>query len=232
MDNFYVDIFSTKGLEYGLVIVFLISLVLFWRFLQKPATSRVSVPLATATIPRVEWFALAKGLYYHQGHSWARREGEALVRIGIDDFAQRLLGKPDAVDLPAVGTTLEQGARGWMFRFGSRAIDLLSPVGGTVVAVNEEVLSAPGLINDDPYGKGWILKVQTPGLPANLRNLLRGHLASSWMEETVSLLRQRMSPEGVPVLQDGGVPIVGFARNVSPDHWDELAREFLLTSLP
>jgi len=230
MDNFYVDIFSTKGLEYGLVIVFLVSLVLFWRTLHKPAASRAPGPMATATIPRVEWFALVNGLYYHQGHTWARPEGEDLVCIGIDDFAQRLLGKPNAVRLPAVGTPLEQGERGWKFHFGSRVIDLLTPVGGTVVAVNEELLSSPGLINDDPYGKGWILKVQTPRLLVNLRNLLRGHLASSWMEETVSLLRKRMTPEGVPVLQDGGVPLEGFARNISPDHWDELAREFLLTS--
>ncbi len=230
MDNFYVDIFSTKGLEYGLVIVFLISLVIFWRILQKPAPSRVPGSAGAATIPRVEWFAMANGLYYHQGHSWARPEGEDLVSIGIDDFAQRLLGKADAVRLPAVGASVGQGERGWMFRFGTRAIDLLSPVGGTVVEVNTELLSSPGIINDDPYGKGWILKVRNPKLPANLKNLLRGGLASSWMEQTVSQLRQRIAPDGVPVLQDGGVPVAGFARNVSPDHWDELAREFLLTS--
>ncbi|MEW6511835.1 MAG: glycine cleavage system protein H [Bacteroidota bacterium] len=230
MDNFYVDIFSTKALEYLLVIMFLVSLVLYWRALHKPGRPGVPNSLPAPPIPRAGWFSLADGLYYHQGHSWVSPEGDDLARIGVDDFAQRLLGRPDAVHLPDVGTSLEQGGRGWMFHFGPDAIELLSPVGGTVVAVNNDILSLPGLINDDPYGRGWILKVRAPKLRMNLRNLLSGNLASSWMEETVTRLRQRISPQGAAVLQDGGVPTTGFARNVSPEHWTDLVREFLPSS--
>jgi glycine cleavage system H lipoate-binding protein len=229
MDNFYVDLFATKGLEYLLVIVFLVSLVLFWRFLQRPARSRAARP-AGAGLPRVEWFGVAGNLYYHQGHAWALPETKDVVRIGMDDFAQRLLGKADAVELPSLGISLEQGEKGWHLKFGSRSVPLVSPVGGKVVEVNPDVLRSPGLINEDPYGAGWILKVRTQNLRANLRNLLSGNLVTSWMEETVRRLRSLISPTGMPVLQDGGTPVSGFARNLSPDRWDEVAREFLLTS--
>jgi len=229
MDNIYVDLFATKGLEYLLVIVFLVSLVIFWRILQRPARSRALESSTGLATPKVEWFALADGLYYHQGHSWARPEEENVVLVGIDDFAQHLLGRADRVDLPAVGARIDQGESAWKFRYQSRSIDLVSPVSGRVLDVNREVLRSPAIINDDPYGKGWILKVHVPKLRTNLRNLLHGHLARSWMEETVRSLRRLMSPASLPALQDGGVPISGFARTLSPDHWEEIARGFLLT---
>ncbi len=229
MDNFYVDLFVTKGLEYLLVIFFLVTLVIFWRILHKPANPLALESSAGPLFSRVEWFALADELYYHQGHSWARPDGEDVVLIGMDDFAQHLLGRADKVDLPAVGARLEQGESAWKLRYHTSAIDLVSPVSGKVVDVNREVLHSPALINDDPYGKGWILKVHVPKLRANLRNLLHGNLARSWTEETVRSLRQLMSPASVPALQDGGVLVSGFARVLSPDHWEEIARRFLLT---
>jgi glycine cleavage system H lipoate-binding protein len=229
MDNFYVDLFATKGLEYLLVIVFLVSLVLFWRFLQRPARSLAPRP-AGARLPRVEWFGVASNLYYHQGHAWVLPETKDVVRIGMDDFAQSLLGKADAVELPSLGISVEQGEKGWNLQFGSRSVPLVSPVGGKVIEVNTDVLRSPGLINEDPYGAGWIMKVRTQNLRANLRNLLNGDLVTSWMEETVRRLRSLISPTAMPVLQDGGTPVSGFARNLSPDRWDEVAREFLLTS--
>ena len=89
MDNFYVDLFVTKGLEYLLVIFFLVTLVIFWRLLHKPAGSRALQSSAGPGFSKVEWFALADELYYHQGHSWVEQDGSDVVRIGIDDFAQK-----------------------------------------------------------------------------------------------------------------------------------------------
>jgi len=226
-ESTYVDLFATKGIEYLLVIGFLLTLILFWTYLNRPSP-RVLGRMATAPAGVGGWFRLQPGLFYHQGHSWAAPEEDGVVRVGMDDFAQRLLGVPGRLDLPAVGSRVEQGERGWRLRLGSSVVDLLSPVGGQVLAVNEAVLHSPHLINDDPYGEGWLLKVQVPNLSANLKNLLSGSLATAWMRDTVQALRRRMSGELGLAMQDGGVPVVGIARNLSPENWEQIAQEFLM----
>ena len=231
MSDFYVDIFATKGLEYVLVIVFLTSLVLFWRLLNRPGRAvRGSAPAGAQGQPTVEWFALADDRYYHQGHSWVRPDGETMALVGVDDFAQRLLGLADEILVPGPGTQVKQGEKAWKLRFGTRYLDLLSPVEGEIVEVNEKVLRSPHLLNEDPYGEGWVARVRSSRLGANLKNLMKGRLAGWWMQEAVRSLREVMSTNPTPVLQDGGVPVSGLAKAISADHWEEIAQEFLLVS--
>ena len=99
---------------------------------------------------------------------------------------------------------------------------------GRVVALNPDALADPGRVTDDPYGDGWLFEVEAP--PSTLRNLLPARLARSWMEETAAAMSGRMSAELGPVLQDGGVPVPGFARELSPERWPEIAAELLLTA--
>jgi glycine cleavage system H lipoate-binding protein len=225
----YVDIFATKGIEYLMVIGFLMMLVVFWRALvRSPRTVTAQVPGARPTGPQA-WFDLAEGLFYHQGHTWAAPEDDGVVRVGLDDFAQKLVGVAQRIDVPGIGSRVEQGERGVKLNVDTKSIDLLSPVGGEVLAINEEVLRSPGLINEDPYGKGWLFKVRVPRLSANLRNLLSGRLARLWMDGNVRSLKRRMEGELGPVLQDGGVPVIGIAKDLDPDEWEEIAADFLHT---
>ena len=121
-------------------------------------------------------------MYYHQGHSWAIPENDDVVRVGIDDFAQKLVGKIDAITFPEVGSQVSQGEKGWSLLAGAKSIDMLSPVDGKVVEINERLLSSPESIGKDPYGQSWLMKVQAPKISANLKNLLSGGLAGKWME--------------------------------------------------
>ena len=113
-------------------------------------------------------------VYYHQGHSWAMPEGDNMVKVGIDDFAQKLVGKIDALKLPEVGSQVTQGETGWSLLVGSKSIDMLSPVDGKIVDINEDLLSSPESIGKDPYSQSWLLRVQAPKISANLKNLLSG----------------------------------------------------------
>jgi len=225
----YVDIFATKGIEYLMVIGFLMMLVVFWRALARTPRAMAAPAHAGRPAGPQAWFDLAEGLFYHQGHTWAAPEEDGVVRVGLDDFAQKLVGVAQRVDLPGVGSLVEQGEMGVKLNVAAKSIEVLSPVGGEVLAVNEEVLRSPGLINEDPYGKGWLFKVRVPKLRANLRNLLSGRLARLWMDSTVRALKRRMEGELGPVLQDGGVPVIGIAKDLSPDEWEEIAAEFLQT---
>ncbi len=229
MEGFtYVDIFATKGIEYLLVIAALLLFIPFWRVVSKPA----AIPAAVENvIPAVNgWFHLPERLYYHQGHSWAMPEEGGLVRVGIDDFAQKLVGKVDGVELPPLGSRVAQGEKGWSLRAGAKTIDMLSPVDGNVVAVNEQLLKSPGDIGNDPYGQSWLLKVQAPRVSANLKNLLSGGLAVKWLEGVRENLFARMNYNLGAVSQDGGVPVDGIARNLDRERWDEIVKEYLLTS--
>lgn len=229
MEGFtYVDLFATKGVEYLLVIGFLLLIAPFWRFLRVPARTGIeAVRRAMASV--AQWFSLPEELFYHQGHTWAMPQGAELVKVGVDDFAQRLVGKSNKVNLPRVGSRIEQGNVGWKLGIDSKTIDMLSPVTGNVVAVNKDIIKNPNLINEDPYGKGWLMMIKPDNKRATAKNLLTGKLATAWMEKTADELRERMGSEVGVVYQDGGIPITGIAKALSPDAWDKMAREFLLT---
>ena len=229
MEGFtYVDLFATKGIEYLLVIAFLLALAPFWRFLRVPARAGMeAVRRAMASV--AQWFSLPEGLFYHQGHTWVMPQGAELVKVGVDDFAQRLVGKSNKVDLPQIGSRIEQGNVGWKLGIDSKTIDMLSPVTGDVVAVNKDIIKNPDIINEDPYGKGWLMMIKPDNKRATVKNLLTGKLATAWMEKTADELRERMGSEVGIVYQDGGLPISGIAKALSPDAWDKMAREFLLT---
>jgi glycine cleavage system H lipoate-binding protein len=154
---------------------------------------------------------------------------DEVVVIGVDDFTQKLLGTPDNIQLPKIGANIKQGEQGWKLQFNEKVIDVLSPINGEVVEVNSALLENPELANGDPYQKGWLLKVKPSKLTTDLKNLLSGALARAWIEDNVNKLSARMTGNLGIVLQDGGLPISGFAREISHEHWDDLAREFLLT---
>jgi glycine cleavage system H protein len=102
-------------------------------------------------------------LRYTKDHEWIRVEGDLGV-IGITDFAQDALGDVVFVELPAVGMVLAQGATFGVVESNKSVSDLFAPVGGEVVAVNERLVDQPELVNQAPYGDGWIirLRITTP----------------------------------------------------------------------
>ncbi len=218
-----IDIFATKGAEYLFCGAFLLVLAAFWMVLNPRA--RAAPPVA-ALLP---WFQLRDGVLFHQGHGWVLPAGGDEVLVGMDDFAQKLLGKPAGFALPAVGASLAQGERGWQVQVDGRAIPMLSPVDGEVVAVNTDVVGSPGLVNTEPYDRGWLMKVKVrdPGAPA--RNLLSGKLARAWLDGITGGLREMRAGELGIVLPDGGFPVTGFARALDPERWDQVARELLLS---
>jgi glycine cleavage system H lipoate-binding protein len=222
----FIDIYATKGIEYLIVIAFLAAFVLFCRYMYRPRGTGAAAKIAPENATR---FRVPEGLFYHQGHGWLRPEPGSIGVIGLDDFAQKLVGPVDSVELPAVGARLAQGDKGWSLVVGSEKIAMLSPVDGEVVAVNPEVLRSPGILGEDPYGKGWLFKVKSTRIASNTRNLLSGKLARAWMENALDKLHPFRGENLGPVLQDGGAPVEGLARLLGGDRWDELARTHLLS---
>lgn len=214
-----------------LAFVLLDALVSRHRLTAADGAKPVVLP-ASSPAPEPVWVAgyqLPESLHYHRGHTWARVVDADTVVVGLDDFARRLVGSSGKVKLPSPGTWLQQGETAFGVESEGRAADLVAPVEGEVAEVNRDLLREPGLATDDPYGRGWALKLRPTNLATSLRNLMSGSLARRWMEDAREGLDLRLMALSGSVLQDGGEPVADFARHLSAAEWKRLVGDFLLT---
>ena len=110
-------------------------------------------------------------LKYASSHEWARLEEDGTVTVGITDHAQDALGDVVFVELPEVGATLAAGDDAGVVESVKAASDIYAPVGGEVIAINEQLEDEPETVNADPYNDGWFFKLQ-PSDTSELDGLL------------------------------------------------------------
>jgi len=99
-------------------------------------------------------------LKYTASHEWARLDEDGTVTVGITDHAQGLLGDVVFIELPEVEAEIEAGAEAGVIESVKAASDIYVPISGTIIAVNEDLVEKPELVNSDPYGEGWMFRVQ------------------------------------------------------------------------
>ena len=193
-----------------------------------PAVTKHSVvrPLEPSL---VGGFKVPEALRYHPGHTWALSESPNLVRVGIDDFAGKINGAIEKINLPQRGQWIRQGQKIWSIERNGKKVDMVSPIEGSVAEINDAVLTNPGLAAKDPYGEGWLLTVQSPDAKTNFRNLLGGALARWWMEEAAGRLQRRMPMLAGAMAQDGGVAVDNLTSELPNDEWEKVAKEFFLS---
>ncbi|AEF95117.1 Glycine cleavage system H protein [Desulfotomaculum nigrificans CO-1-SRB] len=120
-------------------------------------------------------------LKYSKEHEWVKVDGNRAI-VGITDFAQESLGDIVFVELPSVGDTVEVDDTFGVVESVKTASDLYVPVSGEVVEVNNEVIDSPELVNQDPYGKGWMMVVEMSD-PSQLDNLMSAEEYKAMVEE-------------------------------------------------
>lgn len=178
----------------------------------------------------VSGFQVPENVRYHSGHTWALSESRELVRVGLDDFASKLIGKIESIALPQRGRWVRQGQKIWTIFRDGKSVDMVSPIEGTVSDVNEAVAKDPSLALKDPYGEGWIVTVQAPDSKINFRNLIGGALARMWTEDSALRLRKRMPVAMAAALaQDGGVAVDDITAHLPNEDWATLTKEFFLS---
>ena len=112
--------------------------------------------------------------YLHPGHAWAVLEDEGVVRVGLDDFSQKVLGPASKFTLPKIGEHLKANEPFMSLSRQGKKAEVLAPLGGTIVAVNPKVRERPQLVHDDPYGEGWLFTVTPSNLKGDLEEMLFG----------------------------------------------------------
>jgi glycine cleavage system H lipoate-binding protein len=221
--------YSAKLLEYGLAVSYLALFVAFWRYVQ--GGKKAPQPAAEFAPERAAptgWFEIPADVALHPGHTWARPLADGTVAVGLDDLGHRLVGAVEHVELPRAGAQVLQGELVVRLGAGGKSVGLLSPVDGEVLAYNAEIAAHPGE-SAEPYGQAWLFKVRPTHWKRNQAQLLAGPAARDWIEEQARQLYAKLTPEPAALLQDGGVPINGIAREVDPEHWDDIARLFFRT---
>ncbi len=122
----------------------------------------------------IKGYNMPENLYYHEEDAWVRVEPDGTVTIGMDDFYQKQAGDTTYVDLPFEGDTITQGETCGKIQSSKWVGKFVAPISGEIIEVNRELENDCRLINKDPYGAGWIIKVKPSNLEAELKNLAYG----------------------------------------------------------
>ncbi len=219
-----------------LVLALFVIFLVVERFTNKKAPEYVlqTAPYVAAAArraqPIVAGFEIPEHLRFHQGHAWALGESPNLVRAGIDDFAAKLIGGADEVNLPQRGQWVRQGQKVWSFRVNGELVEMVSPIEGTVSDVNDEVVRHPETLTADPYGNSWLMTVQAPDVKTNYRNLLSGTMARNLMADSAKKLATYLpaTTGNLALAQDGGKAHGEIAKQLPADKYVEITKEFFL----
>lgn len=188
----------------------------------------VHAVLKPVEMKTIAGFRVPQGFYLHRGHAWVGMAPGGQVRIGLSDFAVRLLGPMDRIDLPLLGKPLKQDQEGIVMHRGGLKAGLLAPVSGVVTAFNPEIGTPPRSLADDPYGKGWLLMVQPTNLREELHQLKMGdEEVTAFIIDEIAGLHQALESHLGPLAADGGQlsdDILGKLPNTA---WETITRLIL-----
>jgi len=133
---------------------------------------------------KVDDYEVPEGLYYSKEWTWVKLE-DGKARIGITDYAQKQLKEIVFAELPNVGDEVTKGEPFGTVESVKSVSDLVAPLSGEIVEVNEEVVNNPQIINEDPYGKGWLIVVSPSNLDEDLKTLMSFEESVEWHKELI-----------------------------------------------
>ena len=133
---------------------------------------------------KVDDYEVKEGLYYSKEWTWVKLE-DGKARIGITDYAQKQLREVVFTELPEVGDEIVKGEPFGTVESVKSVSDLVAPLSGKIEEVNEEVVDNPQLINEDPYGEGWLIVISPSNLNEELETLMSFEESVEWHKEIV-----------------------------------------------
>ena len=174
---------------------------------------------------------VANDVFYDPGHIWSRVEEGGMVRLGLDDFSQRLLGAAYSLSLPDPESHIKRGDACCHFTHQAGVAALFSPVSGRVAATNLSLLARPTLVNRDPYRDGWLMLVEPTDLKSCLKRSLYGDQVAPWLAQEVEKLHLIVSGilnqgQNEPTLMDGGLLSRQFLQGLSVEQTRRVISSF------
>ncbi|HPE56128.1 MAG TPA: hypothetical protein P5514_11010 [Bacteroidales bacterium] len=189
MENFtYTDIFATKGIEYIVIIGFLILLIPFWIIINRPV---VFVSKAQSIIQALSLGAIRfrNELLYSKNYTWAKLENSGLVKIGINDLLLKFLGEVNLNFRLRQGQKVKQGEVIAVLQQGDKQVQIKSPLSGEIVNLNNLVIDSSAIISEDPYQQGWLLAIQPYRWQIEAKSFMTGKKVVNWFGSELQRFR-------------------------------------------
>jgi glycine cleavage system H protein len=197
-------------------------------FVQRSRTRKAAQQVTERLLALGQAFQqVPDGVRLRTNHTWSKADAHGIVTIGLDEFLAKFLGAVENISIPAAGAAVDPSTKSITLQDGEKAIALSSPVNGKVVAINHDLLRSPALAAMDPYGRGWLIKVQAEKSNAGMI----GAEAIQWLREQTEAARDFFSMrEGhgaYALAQDGGEPVAGLMKQFDAGAWREFQNSFL-----
>jgi glycine cleavage system H protein len=235
MDEFtFVNLFETKGIEYIIIIAFLLLIIPFWVMLTRPV--KVKLKRGAGTEPLGSSIAsVPQGIYFSKSHTWAHMMKSGEARLGIGSLLVHLTGIANLRMLKEPGSRLTRGERLFEISMGEKNLFVVSPISGTVTSQNPALREDPSLLHDDPYGKGWICSIRPSDWMSEVTGFTMADGATAWFRKELERIRDFMAgtagrsgdETSTLYLQDGGEPVSRILASLTPEECTRFQKEFL-----
>lgn len=235
MENFsFVDIFASKGVEYLIVIGFLITLVVFWKLLgkQKKATKQIQkiLGILSANILRIP-----QGLFYSKNHTWAHLEKSGVAKVGLDDLLQHLTGEVKFSKLKTPGDIIKKGDLLTEIEKNGKKLKVFAPISGKILNTNSILNESPEILNEEPYNEGWVYRIKPSNWIAETKSYYLADDATNWVtkelerfKDFLAVSMKKHSPDPTMItFQDGGELVDNTLSELPDEVWSDFQKEFL-----
>jgi glycine cleavage system H protein len=205
-----------------------------WQIARAAAVASVAEQAAPAVAGAVGSAPLVpQGIYLGGDQTWVSPGAEGAITLGVSPLAIKAIGRPDDMYLVPVGATVRKGQILLRIFRGKRLLTLRAPFDGRVAEVNVAAFEDGSLVENDPFGRGWIYRLSPKG-DVELDNYAAGEEAESWLKSEIRRLRDFFANLGKggatlagATLQDGGMPVEGFGSQLDEKSWERFVKEFL-----
>lgn len=172
-------------------------------------------------------YLVPRDYYIHNGHGWARVEYGGRIRIGLDDFGNRLVGKVQKFRLPSLGTRLDTGDESFILRRDEHEAGVRAPLAGVVTALNQKLLDHPECSQADPYSGGWVMLIDPTELRSDLKELYFGLDSVKFIESEAERLLSLITDDPAAAAATGGEPITDVYGAFRDMGWENLVKKFI-----
>ena len=211
MDAFsYHNIFDTKGIEYLVVIGFLLLIIPFWIVLNKPIKLKEKIGSLGALL--IDRLKIPRGVFFSKNHTWTYMKSSGDAKIGLDDLLLHITGPVEVRILMSPGQKIRKGELFANITRDGKQLGIKSPISGEIMSVNLSLVENPGILNNDPYGEGWFFEVRPEKWVEETSCCYLADAALEWTKremarfrDFIALALQKYAPEtAMVVLQEGG----------------------------
>lgn len=231
--NSYYDIFDTKGIEYIIIIVFLLLLIPFWiKLNQSKMIEKISqkLEILTAAILRIP-----KGIFFCKNHTWAHLEKSGLAKVGLDDFVLKTVGSVHLKNVRKLGDKIKKGELIGEIIQNNKTLKVFSPISGEIMQLNPVIDEKAEILNENSYEKYWMYAIEPSDWQTETQSYYMANSAIAWSMKELQKLKDflmvslaKNSPgQSYIALQEGGELRINPLSELQAEVWNDFQDEFL-----